>query len=211
MPLFILHSIFWFSKVLTLGYCLQIKSNRWITLVHPTLLFSLLNKLKSFLIIIIFIYYHLVRIYNNILLLSSQNFTCSTLFLSLFYFMAAPAKVFKDYNNNENSNNNGNPELSRREIQNAIAKAVELRALHAALMRGNTPANARFPSPSPASRPVSQFSAQDYPVFTPVSTNFSSILACKNCLLLFAELGLHNSCHHGYLVQSNRALLLEYA
>ncbi|XP_057745910.1 IRK-interacting protein-like [Arachis stenosperma] len=62
---------------------------------------------------------------------------------------------------------NGNPELSRQEIQNAIAKAVELRALHATLMRGNTTSNARFPSPSPVSRPVSHFSAHDYPVFTP--------------------------------------------
>ncbi|KAJ1421948.1 IRK-interacting protein [Sesbania bispinosa] len=76
---------------------------------------------------------------------------------------ATPAQVFKDYNNDKN----GNPEITRQEIQNAIAKAVELRALHATLMRGNSPANARFPSPSPASRPVSQFSAQDYPVFTP--------------------------------------------
>lgn len=80
-----------------------------------------------------------------------------------------PAQVFKDYNNN---NNNGNPEITRQEIQSAIAKAVELRALHAALMRGNSPANARFPSTSPTSRPVSQFSAHDYPVFTPVSIIF---------------------------------------
>ncbi|KAI4334597.1 hypothetical protein L6164_019268 [Bauhinia variegata] len=65
--------------------------------------------------------------------------------------------------------NNGNPDISREEIQSAIAKAVELRSLHAALMQGDShsPANARFPSPSPASRPSSQFSAQDYPVFTP--------------------------------------------
>ncbi|KAK7312419.1 hypothetical protein VNO77_36262 [Canavalia gladiata] len=74
---------------------------------------------------------------------------------------ATPAQVFKD------NSKNGNPEITRQEIQAAIAKAVELRALHAALMRGNSPANARFPSPSPASRPVSHFSAQDYPVFTP--------------------------------------------
>ncbi|CAJ1933269.1 unnamed protein product [Sphenostylis stenocarpa] len=75
---------------------------------------------------------------------------------------ATSAQVFKDY-----KDTNGNPEITRQEIQAAIAKAVELRALHAALMRGNSPANARFPSPSPASRPVSHFSAQDYPVFTP--------------------------------------------
>lgn len=82
---------------------------------------------------------------------------------------ATPSQVFKDYNNDGCSTNNGNPEITRNEIQTAIAKAVELRALHAALMRGNSPASAKFPSPSPASCPVSQFSAQDYPVFTPVS------------------------------------------
>ncbi|KAK7262553.1 hypothetical protein RJT34_30127 [Clitoria ternatea] len=77
---------------------------------------------------------------------------------------ATPSQVFRDYSN---ESYNGNPEISRHDIQTAIAKAVELRALHAALMRGNSPANARFPSSSPASRPVSHFSAQDYPVFTP--------------------------------------------
>lgn len=72
-------------------------------------------------------------------------------------------------NNNNGSNNNNNTEFNRQEIQTAIAKAVELRALHAALTQGNSPNpspgphNARFPSPSPASH----FSAQDYPVFTP--------------------------------------------
>lgn len=57
-------------------------------------------------------------------------------------------------------------DVSRQEIQAAIAKAVELRALHAALMQGSSPSNLRFPSASP----ISQFSAQDYPVFTPVSS-----------------------------------------
>ncbi|KAL2328829.1 hypothetical protein Fmac_022256 [Flemingia macrophylla] len=76
---------------------------------------------------------------------------------------ATSAQVLKDYKDS----NNGNPEITRHEIQAAIAKAVELRALHAALMRGNSPANARLPSPSPALRPIPQFSAQDYPVFTP--------------------------------------------
>ncbi|KAL9296532.1 hypothetical protein ACSQ67_022428 [Phaseolus vulgaris] len=81
---------------------------------------------------------------------------------------ASSAQVFKDYKDT----NNGNPEITRQEIQAAIAKAVELRALHAALMRGNSPANARVPSPSPALRPVSHFSAQDYPVFTPVGISY---------------------------------------
>ncbi|KAF6158674.1 hypothetical protein GIB67_040188 [Kingdonia uniflora] len=61
---------------------------------------------------------------------------------------------------------NNNNEVSRDEIQVAITKAVELRALHAALKQGNinnSPANPRLP-PSHTS---SQFSAQDYPIFTP--------------------------------------------
>jgi hypothetical protein len=74
-------------------------------------------------------------------------------------------QVFKD-------NNNGNSETTRQEIKVAIAKAVELRALHASLMRGNSSANAKFPSLSPVSRSVSQFSAHDYPVFTPVRIPF---------------------------------------
>ncbi|KAL2332195.1 hypothetical protein Fmac_019776 [Flemingia macrophylla] len=77
--------------------------------------------------------------------------------------MAATAttKLFQDHNSQTN-----NPGITREEIQTAIAKAVELRALHAALTHGSSPGtttNARFPSPSPASH----FSAQDYPVFTP--------------------------------------------
>ncbi|XP_021718900.1 IRK-interacting protein-like isoform X2 [Chenopodium quinoa] len=70
-------------------------------------------------------------------------------------------------------NNNG--DISREEIQAAIAKAVELRALHAALMQGNSPSHLRYrSSTSPHhlhhpshSRPSSQFSGHDYPVFTP--------------------------------------------
>ncbi|XP_019457686.1 PREDICTED: IRK-interacting protein-like [Lupinus angustifolius] len=73
----------------------------------------------------------------------------------------------QNFQNHNNKSNNGNPEISRQEIQTAIAKAVELRALHAALTQGSSPVNARFSSPSPVSRSVSQFSAQDYPVFTP--------------------------------------------
>jgi hypothetical protein len=77
------------------------------------------------------------------------------------------------------NHDNTNQEVGRQEIQAAIAKAVELRALHAALMLGNSPANLRFPSSSPVSRSVPYFSAQDYPVFTPVSfslfCNFLSV------------------------------------
>jgi hypothetical protein len=90
-------------------------------------------------------------------------------------------------NNNNGSNNSNNTEFNRQEIQTAIAKAVELRALHAALTQGNSPNpspgphNARFPSTSPASH----FSAQDYPVFTPVSNLtyiyiFSFIFSIQN-------------------------------
>ncbi|KAF8398449.1 hypothetical protein HHK36_017377 [Tetracentron sinense] len=75
---------------------------------------------------------------------------------------AAAAQIFQN-------NNNNNTEVSRQQIQAAFAKAVELRALHAALMQGNSPANLRLPSSaSPSiSRPSSHLSAQDYPVFTP--------------------------------------------
>ncbi|XP_068642914.1 IRK-interacting protein-like [Aristolochia californica] len=62
-----------------------------------------------------------------------------------------------------------NHEISRQEIQAAIAKAVELRAIHAALLQGTSPANLRLPSSTSPSvaRTSNQFSAQDYPVFTP--------------------------------------------
>lgn len=81
------------------------------------------------------------------------------------------SKIFQGNNKNNNS------EVSRHEIQAAIAKAVELRALHAALLQGNnSPASLKFSSASPASHHVSQLSAQEYPVFTPVS---SSSLACN--------------------------------
>ncbi|XP_050221917.1 IRK-interacting protein [Mercurialis annua] len=79
---------------------------------------------------------------------------------------AASARQF--FQNLEASNEKSNHEVSRQEIQSAIAKAVELRALHAALMHGNSPSHLKYPSSSsPVSRPVSLFSAQDYPVFTP--------------------------------------------
>ena len=73
--------------------------------------------------------------------------------------------------------------ISRENIQAAIDKAVELRALHAALMQGNmnrnSPAHLRFlsASPPPLPRPPSQFSAHDYPVFTPVSLSLSPPLS----------------------------------
>ena len=83
--------------------------------------------------------------------------------------MAAAATASQIFQNHH-SDNNSNNEVSRQEIRAAIAKAVELRALHAALTQGNSPANLRYTSSaSPVSRPVSQFSGQDYPVFTPVS------------------------------------------
>ncbi|KAG6679346.1 hypothetical protein I3842_14G125700 [Carya illinoinensis] len=72
-------------------------------------------------------------------------------------------------NHNISSSSNTDHEISKQEIQAAIAKVVELRALHAALMQGNSLTNVRFPSPFPASLPGTQFSAKDYPVFTPTS------------------------------------------
>ncbi|KAL1832070.1 hypothetical protein ACET3Z_001721 [Daucus carota] len=68
----------------------------------------------------------------------------------------------------QGSNNKNDGEVSRHEIQAAIAKAVELRALHAALLQGSSPASLKFSAASPASNHhVSHLSAQDYPVFTP--------------------------------------------
>ncbi|PIA53465.1 hypothetical protein AQUCO_00900213v1 [Aquilegia coerulea] len=77
---------------------------------------------------------------------------------------ATASQIFQ--NNNKDDNNIG---ISKEEIQAAIAKAVELRALHASLMQSNSPANFRLPTSASPSlpRPSSQFSAQDYPVFTP--------------------------------------------
>ena len=59
-------------------------------------------------------------------------------------------------------------------IKAAMAKAAELRALHAALMQQHSPAAAAIPSASPISRHASHLSAQDYPVFTPVCIVFPS-------------------------------------
>lgn len=112
--------------------------------------------------------------------------------------MASTTQVFQKDNNNGN-----NPEFSRHEIQNAIAKAVELRALHAALTQGSSPgpspspAIVRFPSPSPVSRSASHFSAQDYPVFTPVSNmlyHFFFIFVGYNFVFyFFLKLGFYFS------------------
>ena len=66
--------------------------------------------------------------------------------------------------NQESNGENG--VVSRRDIEAAMAKAVELRALHASLLQGKS---------SPLSRHATHFSAQDYPVFTPVCTIFYSL------------------------------------
>lgn len=65
---------------------------------------------------------------------------------------------------------------SRQDVQAAIAKAVELRQLHAALIQRGAP-NARAASRSPAvirlpplaSPARSRAADEEYPVFTPVS------------------------------------------
>ncbi|KAL2540913.1 hypothetical protein Adt_01891 [Abeliophyllum distichum] len=67
-------------------------------------------------------------------------------------------KILQDHKNS------GNEVISRQDIQDAIAKTLELRALHAALMQGNSPAKLRLPAVSPV---VPHLTAQDYPVFTP--------------------------------------------
>ena len=78
----------------------------------------------------------------------------------------------------ENDDDEYNGVISRQEVQAAIAKAVELRAIHASLLQGinnnnNSPANfIKFPphSSSSSSPAANLFSAQDYPIFTPVSS-----------------------------------------
>ncbi|KAK6164218.1 hypothetical protein DH2020_001082 [Rehmannia glutinosa] len=79
------------------------------------------------------------------------------------------AAIYEEHSDNRNSENGNGNEISRKDIQSAIAKAVELRALHAALMQGNrnSPANISLPSASPVSRHAPNLSAQDYPIFTP--------------------------------------------
>ncbi|XP_049376406.1 IRK-interacting protein-like [Solanum stenotomum] len=80
--------------------------------------------------------------------------------------------------NFEENDDEYNGVISRQEVQAAIAKAVELRAIHASLLQGinnnnninNSPANfIKFPphSSSSSSPAANLFSAQDYPIFTP--------------------------------------------
>lgn len=79
------------------------------------------------------------------------------------------AAIYQEPSDIGNRENGSGIEISRQDIQAATAKAVELRALHAALMQGKGPANLSLPSASLVSRHATHFSAQDYPVFTPVS------------------------------------------
>lgn len=79
--------------------------------------------------------------------------------------------------NFEENDDEYNGVISRQEVQAAIAKAVELRAIHASLLQGinnnnniiiNSPANfIKFPPHSSSSPAANLFSAQDYPIFTP--------------------------------------------
>lgn len=66
------------------------------------------------------------------------------------------------------------PGIGRQDLKAAIAKSLELRALHAAIVQGSngSPALPRIQAAvSPSfSRSSQQFSAEDYPVFTPVSS-----------------------------------------
>ncbi|KAK4371728.1 hypothetical protein RND71_007112 [Anisodus tanguticus] len=76
------------------------------------------------------------------------------------------------YNNmNNNNNNNDGGVVSRQDIKAAIAKAIELRALHASLLQQGNNHSPVKKIPSSASPTVSlhshHFSAQDYPIFTP--------------------------------------------
>lgn len=83
-----------------------------------------------------------------------------------------------------------NHEISKQEIQTALAKAVEMRTLHATLLHGNSPASTRFPTSASPSIPCSSnlYSAQDYPVFMPVNMTLFSGIFCFCRLILH---GLH--------------------
>ncbi|KAK8697441.1 hypothetical protein V6N13_113589 [Hibiscus sabdariffa] len=93
---------------------------------------------------------------------------------------ATDSRIFQNKESGDNTNCKN--EVSREEIQAAIAKAVELRALHAALVLGNnSPAYKKYPS---FSSPASQLSAQDYPVFTPsYEDETSSVYRTRNQVL----------------------------
>ncbi|CAH9106613.1 unnamed protein product [Cuscuta epithymum] len=86
--------------------------------------------------------------------------------------MSAP-KQSSEENGEEVGRKEDNDKFRREEIKDAIAKAVELRALHAALVQGGgspgAAANLRFSLASPVSSHHlhPHFSALDYPVFTP--------------------------------------------
>jgi hypothetical protein len=87
---------------------------------------------------------------------------------------------------------------SRQDIQAAVAKAAELRALHAALLQGGANAGASFASASrspaairlpPAASPAhsragvaAPAAAEDYPVFAPVSDASNSWQPCVHVL-----------------------------
>jgi hypothetical protein len=89
---------------------------------------------------------------------------------------------------------------SRQDIQAAVAKAAELRALHAALLQDGANAGASFASASrspavirlpPAASPArsragvaAQAAAEDYPVFAPVSDASNS---CQPCAFLYCS------------------------
>ncbi|CAN4123841.1 unnamed protein product [Withania somnifera] len=81
---------------------------------------------------------------------------------------SAEKHILQESDDDEDNNmNKYNGEISSQEVQVAIAKAIERRAIHASLLQGinNSPANLiKFP---PSSSPANLFSGQDYPIFTP--------------------------------------------
>jgi hypothetical protein len=87
---------------------------------------------------------------------------------------------------------------SRQDIQAAVAKAAELRALHAALLQGGANAGASFASASrspavirlpPAASPAlsragvaAPAAAEDYPVFAPVNQTSNCYVFLQPCV-----------------------------
>lgn len=89
------------------------------------------------------------------------------------------------------------PPATRQEVQAAVAKAVELRALHAALRQRATPnagtagacasasrspATIRLPPAASPARSRTAAADEDYPVFTPVSDTASFSVCSRDGL-----------------------------
>ncbi|KAF3319826.1 IRK-interacting protein [Carex littledalei] len=110
--------------------------------------------------------------------------------------------------------------VQRQELQSAIAKAIELRALHAALLQGSSGSSPliRLPqagaSPS-ISRVPNQFTAEDYPVFTPsyeesLLRNNSICPENRSLSETWSGIGLDREREHETVTQDEESTSIEY-